>query len=504
MKSTRDVIADIKAKTKQCLENRKSANVIIDLLCYSQNDDASVVAAALRALQQAFSRFLITQEMYLESSPPPDSEMTTEDQYACWLQEQYTTTCDSFVEKLGSTNSKIQELALVGVLKFIELEGQNPLQKPKVDEFTFPFTLLQEMVSKLMSHTSNMESLILRLSEVTEHDDLRFFLMKALRLELDKTPVKKRTEMFLSNVLCALENLEFPSDDEAKLNNFLTKPSDQHVQHPKVSSLKEQRKRFTAVWMEFLRSELTPSLYRRVLTKLDEKVIPFLSSPLVLSDFLTQSYNIGGAVSLLALNGLFILISKYNLDYPDFYRKLYSLFEPQVFHVKYRARFFFLADMFLSSIHLPSYLVASFIKRISRLSLSAPPAGARLCVAFVLNLFVRHPNCSVLIHRTDSAQVNSDPFLDDEPDPAKTRAMESSLWEMKTLQNHFSPEVALEAKKINHLPTQEQDLADFLDSNTEQMIEQEVKKKKPNVPLCPDQPKGLFGSSGLMKNFFTL
>nr|KAG5690134.1 hypothetical protein BaRGS_003457 [Batillaria attramentaria] len=46
------------------------------------------------------------------------------------------------------------------------------------------------MVSKLMSHTSNMESLILRLSEVTEHDDLRFFLMKALRLELDKTPVK--------------------------------------------------------------------------------------------------------------------------------------------------------------------------------------------------------------------------------------------------------------------------------------------------------------------------
>lgn len=36
-------------------------------------------------------------------------------------------------------------------------------------------------------------------------------------------------------------------------------------------------------------------------------------------------------------------------EYPDFYRKLYSLLDPSVFHVKYRARFFHLADLFLSS-----------------------------------------------------------------------------------------------------------------------------------------------------------
>lgn len=36
-------------------------------------------------------------------------------------------------------------------------------------------------------------------------------------------------------------------------------------------------------------------------------------------------------------------------DYPDFYKKLYSLLEPSVFHVKYRARFFHLANLFLSS-----------------------------------------------------------------------------------------------------------------------------------------------------------
>lgn len=36
-------------------------------------------------------------------------------------------------------------------------------------------------------------------------------------------------------------------------------------------------------------------------------------------------------------------------EYPDFYRKLYGLLDPSIFHVKYRARFFHLADLFLSS-----------------------------------------------------------------------------------------------------------------------------------------------------------
>ena len=42
-------------------------------------------------------------------------------------------------------------------------------------------------------------------------------------------------------------------------------------------------------------------------------------------------------------------------DYPDFYRKLYHLMQPEIFHVKYRAKFLTLASLFLTStyIHLP-------------------------------------------------------------------------------------------------------------------------------------------------------
>lgn len=80
--------------------------------------------------------------------------------------------------------------------------------------------------------------------------------------------------------------------------------------------------------------------------------------------------------------------------------------------------------------HLPGYLVASFIKRMARLALHAPPAGARLCIVFIGNLMVRHPSCTVLAHRPDCT-VDKDPFLADVDDPAKTCAMDSSLWEIK-------------------------------------------------------------------------
>jgi U3 small nucleolar RNA-associated protein 19 len=124
-----------------------------------------------------------------------------------------------------------------------------------------------------------------------------------------------------------------------------------------------------------------------------------MPDPKKLIDFLTDSYNIGGVISLLALNGLFVLIHQHNLDYPDFYTKLYALLDYEVFHVKYCTRFFRLLDVFLTSTHLPSYLVAAFIKRVARLVLTAPPSGIIMAIPFICNLMKRHPSCQLLIHR---------------------------------------------------------------------------------------------------------
>lgn len=58
------------------------------------------------------------------------------------------------------------------------------------------------------------------------------------------------------------------------------------------------------------------------------------------SDFLTKSYDVGGVVSVMALNSLYVLMTQYGLEYPNFYVKLYALLVPSIFMAKHRARFF--------------------------------------------------------------------------------------------------------------------------------------------------------------------
>lgn len=71
-------------------------------------------------------------------------------------------------------------------------------------------------------------------------------------------------------------------------------------------------------------------------------------------------------------------------------------------HVRYRPRFLRMLDLFLSSTHLPTALVASFVKRLARLCLSAPPAAIISIIPMIYNLLKRHPACMVLIHSTSS------------------------------------------------------------------------------------------------------
>lgn len=91
------------------------------------------------------------------------------------------------------------------------------------------------------------------------------------------------------------------------------------------------------------------------------------------------------------------------------------------------------------------------------------PAGALLSIAFVHNTIRRHPACMVMLHKPTAAAAGSngsnaaagsngsaaaagagvDVYDPSETDPAKSRAVESSLWEMEALRNHASPQVCL-------------------------------------------------------------
>jgi U3 small nucleolar RNA-associated protein 19 len=210
-----------------------------------------------------------------------------------------------------------------------------------------------------------------------------------------------------------------------------------------------------------------------VLKVLTDKILPWIYHPERLLDFLTDSFDEGGDMSLLALSGIFHLMQEKNLDYPSFYRKLYSLLDEELLHSNHRSHFFRLFDVFMSSTHLPANLVASFVKRMSRLALTAPPAGIVVVIPWTYNMFQRHPSCTFMMHREipemETLQAMTqvavdDPFDMDEMDPMKTHAIDSCVWELVSLRSHFHPNVTTLANIISEQFTkQEYNLEDFLE-----------------------------------------
>ncbi|XP_033110942.1 nucleolar complex protein 4 homolog B-like [Anneissia japonica] len=382
-------LKDINTKIEQSLAGRENSNFIIDILKLTQESDKRIVSAAIKGLGRMFTVLLAREEMVLTD----DNE--GEKKYKQWLQERYKDCIKCLTDVIASkdTKSVTQELAMCTVIKLLEAESRHPLRHTQNLQYTFPRSPLEKLLTCLLSCTNDFSHLMVRFQEYLEYDDMRYYTLEVVsgkiremncRMQkVEHGQRKVEEEMFCKNTLCLLEQVTMPEEDT--LINFLTPlpPDDEEI---RATQLKEQRKAFSNAWLSFLLLSLPLHVYKKVLFMMHDKIIPNMSSPVMLTDFLTASYNIGGAISLLALNAIFILMTQHNLEYPEFYKKLYSLLAPSIFHVKYKARFFYLADLFLSSSHLPAYLVAAFAKKLSRLALTAPPPAVMLVVPFVCNL----------------------------------------------------------------------------------------------------------------------
>ncbi|KAG5222626.1 CBF-domain-containing protein [Salix suchowensis] len=116
--------------------------------------------------------------------------------------------------------------------------------------------------------------------------------------------------------------------------------------------------------------------------------------------------------------------------------------------------------------HLPATLLASFIKRLARLSLTAPPAAIIMIIPFIYNTLKKHPALMVMIHRTDYGDTpdGTDPYNPTEPNPLFSNALASSLWELNTQREHYHSAVSTLAKIFSEAFTkQAYSMEDFLD-----------------------------------------
>lgn len=279
-----------------------------------------------------------------------------------------------------------------------------------------------------------------------------------------------RADLF-DRVLSMLSVLDGVPESAEELEDFYV-PKPKKKTH-NLRSVNQHRKQGHEAWLALMSLAETRDDRKRILNVMSTIIAPWFAKPELLADFLTNSYDAGGSMSLLALSGVFYLIQERNLDYPSFFHKLYSLLDRDILHSKHRSRFFRLLDTFLSSTHLPAALVASFIKRLSRLSLNAPPSAIVFVIPWIYNQLRRHPSCTYMIHRatqdpTIARQIKEqgfdDPFLPDETNPMETAAMESCLWEVVQLQSHYHPNVATIAKILSDQFTKHTyNMEDFLD-----------------------------------------
>lgn len=124
----------------------------------------------------------------------------------------------------------------------------------------------------------------------------------------DPKPAKtKKTDDLLGD-----EGLLSDSDVDDSEEQAPEKTKTKKRKHP-LLQLSIHKRGFTDCWLKLMKLPLSEEMYKKILLILHKRILPHLSEPKLLMDFLTDSYNVGGAVSLLALNGLFTLITEHNL-----------------------------------------------------------------------------------------------------------------------------------------------------------------------------------------------
>lgn len=475
----------------QILESRKHYNKIPLLIELGKRPDGT---EAIIALCRVFCRLMAAGSLKAIKGAH-ENELTIVE----WLKDRYTEYWELILDHVTDEEHAMQRLAVKLGMQLIREEG---IHLPSGSEYVWGTGSFADLVR----HCVELESAGAAREEFAEeyvqrYDDVKFFTSHMITKIIKQPKDTKTCHVALQNcveLMLAFERAPGSVDD---LDSFYgEKP--ERAKHPMLS-VSRQKKQVQAAWLAILSSQLDQESRKRILGAMTEVVVPWFTQVELLMDFLTDSYDKGGATSLLALSGLFYLMQEKNLDYPFFYQKLYSLLDEDLLHSRHRSRFFRLLNVFMSSTHLPAALVASFIKKLSRLALHAPPAGVVAVIPWIYNMFMKHRSCTFMMHREIKSlhlrtlveeEGMDDSFDEAEKDPIRTGALESSIWEIVSLQNHWHPNVATLARIVSEQFTkQSYNLEDFLDHSYGTMIEAELGLELKKAPVVEfDIPKSIF------------
>lgn len=483
------------------LESKRHYNNITTLLHIARDQDKNEHEALLAtvALCRVFIRLLAAGSLLRKNNSAEKEVILVH-----WLRHrlaEYNEVLLSFL-----TNDDHAPTALTLSMRLLKAHGQHPYREG--DQHSFPRVLLRDIVAALCRPEAEQVRREFVEKFVDEYDDIRLYTFKAIQDKLTEQNMRETSQpgpgqdTSFEAVFELLSSIEGVPQAREDLVDFYVDPPQKHKGRELFSVSKHKRAAQDA-WLALMGRDMTRDQRKRLLDIMSRIIAPWFTKPELLMDFLTDCYDSGGSMSLLALSGVFYLIQERNLDYPAFYTKLYSLLDPDILHSKHRSRFFRLLDIFLASSHLPAAIVASFIKRLARLSLNAPPSAIVTIIPWMYNLFKKHPTTTFMMHRVSRTQEQrdklategmDDPFDPDVQDPMETHAIDSCIWEVVQLQTHYHPNVATIAKIVSEQFTKQfYNMEDFLDHSYASLLEAEMGKKIRKAPVVEFQiPKRIF------------
>ncbi|KAJ5971342.1 CCAAT-binding factor [Penicillium vulpinum] len=476
-------LSTIQELENQIAESRKGYNNIATLLSMLNVEKSAKTPemAVAVSLCRVFSR-LIAGGNLTESSRAAENEKIV----VAWLKERCLDYQNALVAIMREADASCQIAALTLSMRILK---ERLAHIPGSENNLWSTGLFKDIFAAVVEANNGQDLQSEAITKfVKEYEDVRYYTFA----QMSDYASTKRSPEVLETLIKILQTCDEVPGPEHKFEKFYAK---RDTKNKRLVSVNSHKKQAQEAWLAILRNNLEQSQRKTLLRMMVHNIEPWFNQPELLMDFLTDSYNVGGATSLLALSGLFYLIQEKNLDYPQFYTKLYSLLDAELLHSKHRSRFFRLLNTFLSSTHLPSTMVASFIKRLARLALNAPPSAIVVIVPFMYNFFKSHPTTTFMMHRSIQdkdllAQVEKegmdDPFDPNETDPNMTNAIESSIWEIETLQSHFHPNVASIAKIISEQFTkQAYSLEDFLDHTYAGMVTADLGVEERNLKKIP-------------------
>ncbi|CAH8445066.1 unnamed protein product [Heterobilharzia americana] len=271
-------------------------------------------------------------------------------------------------------------------------------------------TIRPYVISCLPDDSLASESCIADLEFASNYLDCTYFTLRVLNTELlqIKQASKIKSNSYYRNVLTIFDLLLKPEKKPSGFLGDLPKPKSDLARNSNCSHLRHY---FTQVWLSFLSNELSDDVRIQAIRFLGDGRMNRLAEIRLLSNYIlpifdpdpenklssSEVINFSTSWSRAVSHTVLGLIHKGDVNYPRLYIRLYRLLDETLFECPDARPFLIDLDIYLSSMHLATSVVASFIKRLSQLCIFSPLSLLPAMLLIILNCLERHPQCRILI-----------------------------------------------------------------------------------------------------------